>query len=194
MDAPYDALGLDCPSEVNIESTGPSKLSFPESVKITYTFPATEKRGKVILKWYDGKKFLPQRPEGMDPKRKMDFGGGGTIIIGSKATLMTGSHASTPRIVPETLHQEMAKAGSLPKIKFAQSNHFDNWLLACKGQEKCRSPFAYGGRLTETMMYGLIASRVNRNLKIDPVKRVILGDKEAAKYMSWPKTRKGWEI
>ena len=192
IDAPYDALGLDCPSEVKIESTGPSKLSFPESVKLTYTFGATEKRGKIILKWYDGNKFQPERPEGMNPKRKLGNGGGGTIIVGSKAALMTGSHAGPPRIVPETLHKEMAK--SLPKIHFRQSNHFDNWLLACKGQEKCRSNFAYGGRLTETMMWGLIAMRVNRNLKIDPVKRTIIGDDEAAKYMSWPQPRKGWEL
>jgi predicted dehydrogenase len=108
MDAPYDALGLDCPSEVKIESTGPSKLSFPESMKLTYTFPPTEKRGKVILKWYDGNKFKPERPEGMDPNRKMGNAWGGTIIVGSKATLMTGTHAGTPRIVPETLQIEMA--------------------------------------------------------------------------------------
>jgi len=194
MDAPYDALGLDCPSEVKVESTGPSKLSFPESVKLTYTFPANDKRGKIILKWYDGKKFLPERPKALEPERKLGEDWGGTVMIGSKATLVTGTHAGPPRIVPEKLHQEMARAGSLPKIKFSQSNHFDNWLLACKGQEKCRSPFSYGGRLTETMMWGLIAMKVNRNLKIDPVKRVILGDDQAAKYMSWPKPRKGWGI
>ncbi len=194
MDAPYDALGLDCPSEVKIESTGPSKLSFPESVKLTYTFPATEKRGKIILKWYDGNKFQPERPESMDPKLKMGNDSGGTIIVGSKATLMTGTHAGPPRIVPLTQHREMNKAGALPKIQFSQSNHFNNWLLACKGQEKCRSNFAYGGRLTETMMWGLIAMRVNRDLKIDPVKRTIIGDEEAAKYMSWPNPRKGWEL
>ena len=192
IDAPYDALGLDCPSEVKIESTGPSKLSFPESVKLTYTFGATEKRGKIILKWYDGNKYKPERPDGMNPKRKLGNGGGGTIIVGSKAALMTGSHAGPPRIIPEKLHREMAP--SLPKIQFSQSSHFDNWLLACKGQEKCRSNFAYGGRLTETMMWGLIAMRVNRNLKIDPVKRTIIGDDEAAKYMSWPQPRKGWEL
>lgn len=192
MDAPYDALGLDCPIEVKVESTGPSKLSFPESVKLTYTFPANEKRGKVILKWYDGNKFKPERPEGMDPNRKMGNDWGGTIIVGSKATLMTGTHAGPPRIVPETLHKEMAK--SLPKIQFRQTDHFDNWLRACKGQEKCRSTFAYGGRLTETMMWGLIAMRVNRSLKIDPVKRTIIGDEEAVKLMSWPQPRKGWEL
>jgi len=192
MDAPYDALGLDCPCEVKVESTGPSKLSFPESVKLTYTFPATEKHGKIILKWYDGPKFKPERPEGLDSRLKMGNDWGGTIMVGSKATLMTDTHAGPPRIVPLTRHKEMAKAGVLPKIQFSQSDHFNNWLLACKGQEKCRSTFAYGGRLTETMLWGLIAMRVNRNLKIDPVKRAIIGDDEATKYMHWPEPRKGW--
>jgi hypothetical protein len=118
---------------------------------------------------------------------------GGTIMIGSKASLMTGTHAGMPTIIPEQQRKEMAS--SLPKIKnFKQSSHFNNWLLACKGEEKCRSPFAYGGRLTETIMFGIIAERVNRDLKIDPKTRMILGDPEAAKYMDWPPVRKGWKI
>ena len=63
-----------------------------------------------------------------------------------------------------------------------------------KGQEKCRSSFAYGGRLTEAMLYGNIALHLNRSLTIDPVTRSILGDEEASALMSGPPARDGWKI
>jgi hypothetical protein len=192
MDAAYDVLELDCPSSVKLESTGPSKLSFPASVRLTYTFPATKERGEVILKWYQGKEYSPERPADMDPERQMGTDGGGTLLIGSKATVVMGSHAGTPRIVPETKQRELAK--SLPKVREKQSKHYDNWLLGIKGEETCRSNFAYGGRLTETMMYGLIAMKLNRDLTIDPNKRLIVGDKEALEAMRGPAPREKWGI
>ncbi len=192
MDAPYDVLGLDCPSQVKIESTGRNELSFPKSTQLTYTFDAP-KYGRILFKWYEGKTFRPERPEGMDPRRRLGSTFGGTLIVGSKATVMMGSHSSSPRIVPESLNKEMKSL--LPKVVGEKkSHHHLNWLRACKGQEKCRSPFSYAGRLTETMLYGLIAMKVDRDIKIDPKKRTIIGDEEAAKQMSWPSSRKGWEI
>ena len=72
---------------------------------------------------------------------------------------------------------------SLPEVPKSPSNHFKNFLLTCKGQETCRSNFAYGGRLTETMHFANIALHVNRNLTIDPATRSIIGDEEAAALM-----------
>lgn len=190
MDAPYDVFELDCPSSVKIESTGPSKYSFPESTKLIYTFPGNEKRGEIKLKWFDGKVYSPERPSELEEGRKFGNNWGGTIITGSNATVMMGSHAGSPRIIPETKHREIRK--SLPEVKFDGTSHFDNWLLSCKGEGRCKSSFAYGGRLTETMLFGLIAAKLNRDLKIDPVKRMIIEDDEADKLMSWPEPRKGW--
>lgn len=192
MDAAYDILGLDCPKEVQIESTGINELSFPNSSKLTYKFDSP-KYGEIIFKWYEGKKYLPERPDGMDPRRRLGSTFGGTLVIGDKATAMTGSHADIPRIVPEALHKQLRS--SFPDFTAEKkSHHHLNWLRACKGEEKCRSPFSYAGRLTEMMHYGLIAMRVNRNLKIDPVKRTIIGDDEAAQLMTSPIPREGWQV
>ena len=65
------------------------------------------------MKWYEGKTFLPERPQGMDPDRMMGNRDGGTIMVGSKATIMMGTHAGTPQVVPAAQHREMAKAGAL---------------------------------------------------------------------------------
>jgi hypothetical protein len=83
---------------------------------------------------------------------------------------------------------------SLPKVNLKRSNHWDNWLLAIKGQETCRSNFAYGGRLTETMHFGNIALHVNRSLTINPATRSIIGDEEATALMHGPAAREGWKV
>jgi hypothetical protein len=103
-----------------------------------------------------------------------------------------GTHAGAPRVIPEAKMQELAT--SLPKVNLKRSSHWDNWLLAIKGQETCRSNFAYGGRLTETMHFANIALHVNRNLTIDPATRSIIGDEEAAALMNGPAAREGWKV
>lgn len=90
------------------------------------------------------------------------------------------------------MHREMQSA--LPKPDLKRSSHWDNWLRAIRGEEKTRSSFAYSGRLTETMHFGNIALHLNRTIRIDPVKREIIGDSEASELMSWPPPRKGWAV
>lgn len=189
-DAPYDVWQLDCPRRVEIESSGPNKLSFPATVKVTFTFPANRARGEFKLYWYHGKNHtLPLRHEieAEDPPPQ-----GGTLICGSKATALMGTHAGRPSIIPEAKLLELGK--SLPEVDIKRSTHWNNWLLAIKGQETCRSNFAYGGRLTEAMLFGNIALHVNRSLTIDPVQRLIIGDAEAIALMAGPKPRQGWTV
>lgn len=190
MDAPFHVWALDCPSKVEVESSGPNKLSFPKTVRVTFTFPATATRGEFKLHWFHGENHAMPRPPELEAERK--FPEGGTILRGSKATVLMGTHAGTPRVIPELKMREMAS--TLPKVNLKRSDHWDNWLLAIKGQETCRSNFAYGGRLTEAMLYGNIALHLNRSLTIDPVTRSILGDEEATALMNGPTAREGWRI
>ena len=190
-DAPFLALGLDCPKKVEIEGTGPKKLSFPDSARVTFTFDRPE-GGEIKLFWYQGKTYKPPRPPEMEPGKEMGNSAGGTMVVGSKATAVTASHAGTPQIVPFSRHREMQS--SLPKPDLKRSGHMDNWLKAIRGEEKTRSNFAYSARLTEAMHYGNIAMHVNRAIRIDTRKREIVGDEEAAKFMDWPPPRKGWSV
>ena len=190
-DAPYMALRLDCPKLVEVESSGPAKISFPESARITFTFDRPE-GGEIKLFWYQGQKFKPPRPPEMEKDKKMGNRAGGTMIVGAKATAITALHAGTPQIVPFEKHRDMQ--ATLPKPSLRRSSHWDNWLRAIRGEEKTRSNFEYSGRLTETMHYGNIALHLNRTIKIDPKKREIIGDTEASKLMDWPSPRKGWGV
>lgn len=190
-DAPYSILGLDCPTSVEVvESSGKNKMSFPAHSKLTFTFPM--KGTELKFHWYSGTKFGPPIPEGMEEDSRFKDPWGGTMIVGSKATALTQSHARPPRIIPEELHQEMAR--ELPRYKEKRSGHFQNWIRAIRGEEQVNSDFSYAGRLTETMHWGNIALHVDRNLKIDPKTRSIIGDDEASRMMNWPAPRNGWEV
>ena len=190
MDAPYYALNLGLPSEVRIRSTGPTKYNFPNGVEVNYSFP---REGGKDLKytWYNGDYFGPKRPKNMNPGIEFGNKGGGTLIIGSKASVVMKSHAGSPRIFPETTRRELTS--NLPKVE-PRSSHYDNWLRSIKGEEKPRSHFAYSAQLTEVMHYGNIALKINRDLKIDPKQGKIIGDEEATYWMSGPKPRKFWKI
>ena len=191
-DAPYLTLGLQCPKKVEVESTGAKKLSFPDSARITFTFDSPA-GGELKLFWHYGRKFKVPRPPEMEKESKqLDQSYGGTMIIGSKATAITESHAGVPLIVPFSKHREMQ--AELPKVNVKRSSHWDNWLRAIKGEEQARSNFDYSGRLTEVMHFGNIALHVNRTIQIDPVKKMIIGDPEAARLMSWPPPRAGWSV
>ena len=190
MDAPYSVFGLDCPSRVEIESSGPKKLSFPKSAKITFTFPAVAGRPEFKLCWYHGPKFPPPRPPEMEPGKKLPSGG--TMVVGSKTTAVMGTHAGIPHIVPAAKFLEMRKRKTLPRPNVKRSSHWDNWLRAIRGEETCRSNFAYGGRLTESILFGNIALHVNRNLTIDPKTRTIVGDAQAQAMVGGPEARRGW--
>lgn len=190
MDAAYAVWQLDCPSKVEIQSTGPKKLSFPETVKITFTFPTSGTGKEFKIHWYHGKAQSFGRPAELEAERKMAEGG--TFVRGSKAAVLMGTHAGSPRVIPETKMKELASA--LPKIDVKRSGHWDNWLLGIRGEETCRSNFAYSARLTEAMHYGNIALHLNRNLTIDAQTRTILGDEEAAALVHGPAPREGWKV
>ncbi len=198
MDAPYFALGLDCPEKVELESTGPSLLSFPESVKLCYTFKSAKYGNQVKLNWYQGPKYKVPRPAMLEAGREMGSEGGGTLIVGSKATVMMNSHATSPCFIPQSKQVEMAEliaVKSNPNApKTYWNGHYDNWINSCLGLEKPNSDFAYGGRLTETMLLGNIAIKTNKSLNIDPVTRKILNDPKASALMNQSTPRKGWEI
>ncbi|MDZ8118465.1 Gfo/Idh/MocA family protein [Pontiella agarivorans] len=192
-DAPYTLLGLDCPKSVEVAaSSGKKKLSFPEHSQVTFVFdhPTTGKELK--MHWYSGKQFGPPIPKGMEEDARFKEAWGGSMFVGSKATVLTGPYCRSPRIIPEELHREMAK--DLPRYKEKRSGHVQNWINAIRGGEKANSHFDYAGRLTETMHWGNIALHLGRDLRIDPKTRRIIGDREASRMMSWPAPREGWTV
>ena len=115
----------------------------------------------------------------------------GKVIYGEGLTFKGGSHGSTLQIIPDSKAKDMAS--KLPDVPKSPSNHFKNFLLACQGEEKCRSSFAVAGPLCQAMALGIIAQRVNAKLTFDRATKQITNHKMANEMLAGAPPRKDWE-
>ena len=189
-------LGGALPSEVAISNvTGWNPYVFPIQDTLTMKF------GDVTLEWYEGLDNKPKLPKGfryadnkglfpastandglIDPPLKP-----GKEIYLADGTVWQGlSHSST-------LVKCGAQDAPRPEFEKAKSDHWRNFLLAVKGEETERSPFSVTAPLSEVFCLGVIAQRLNRGFKFDPVKKRAVGDAEVDLLLKGPAPRKGWE-
>src|SRR5690606_21629086 len=150
---------------------------------LSFKFPKRDKMPPVEVLWYDGVDNLPPIPEGygvqgLDPNIPPPSTGTiqaklnpGKIIYSKDLIFKGGSHGSTLSIIPEAKAKEMAS--KLPEVPPSPSNHFKNFLLACKGLEKTRSPFSVAGPLSQLFCLGVIAQWTGEKIQFDPKKKII---------------------
>lgn len=204
FDTAHEFLNLGLPTEVDpVMLDGHSTFIFPQASTIAFRFPKRGDMPALELNWYDGVKNLPPLPVDMggsviDPNIPPPSTGKvvtktrppGKVIYSDKLVFKGGSHATTLEIIGEK-GKEMKS--SLPKVPKSPSNHFKNFLLACKGQETCRSSFAVAGPLCQAMAIGVIAQRVNAKLAFDPATNQITNHKVANELLAGAPPRKEWE-
>ncbi|HBL73611.1 MAG: oxidoreductase [Bacteroidetes bacterium GWF2_42_66] len=203
FDTAHEFLKLGLPYEVDpVHIEGHSPYIFPQASTLVFKFPKRGNMPPVEMTWYDGRNNLPPLPD--------DFGDSveagdvppptsgviekkntGRVIYGEGLTFKGGSHGSILQIISEKKAKEMESL--LPEVPESPSNHFANFMLACKGQEECRSSFAVAAPLTQVMMLGVIAQRVNMKLILDSKKKQITNNKTANELLSGAPPRKGWE-
>jgi len=203
FDTAHEFLELGLPVEVDpIRIDGHSDFIFPQASTIAFRFPKRGELPPVEMTWYDGVKNLPPLPPGfggavVDPNIPPPTSGKidtkvnppGKVIYGEGLTFKGGSHASTLEIIPK----EAAKDLKLPDYPHIRSNHFLNFVRACQGEERTRSSFEVAGPLSQVLVLGVLAQRVNSKLKFDPVKKQITNNRLANDLLRGAPPRKGWE-
>ena len=204
IDTAHRFLNLGLPTEVIPTLEGHSRFIFPQASTLVFKFPARDGMPPVDLTWYDGLKNLPPLPENfgeavVDPDIPPPSTGAvktkdmppGKVIYGEELTFKGGSHASTLSILETDKAKDIKD--KLPAIPKSPSNHFKNFLLACKGEEETRSPFHIAGPLCQAMSIGIIAQQVNEKVVFDPATRRITNHKFADQLLDGAPPRKEWE-
>jgi predicted dehydrogenase len=206
IDHPYWALSLRYPTSIEATSTPwgtdsqNKPVSYPLSTQIVYKFPARGSQPPVTLTWNDGG-LMPARPDLLPEDVPMDRGGG-VIFKGEKAILMHGTYGSNPKLYPASLMEAAAKVPkSYPRIETSnegptpQAKHRLNWANAIRGTAKNTCSFEYAGRLTETMLLGVVAMRTGQGKRIyyDGEAGKITNVAEANQYLQ-REYRKGWSF
>ena len=97
----------------------------------------------VTMKYYLGGGIDFPHPKHIEKNRSGITSG--SVLVGQNASIMAGSRSQGSRIIPETAMKETSRP---PKRAFRCKGrtHFDNWTLACKGEDTAMSPFEYAGR------------------------------------------------
>ena len=205
IDTAHRFLDLGLPYEIDpVRLDGHNGFFFPMSTTLDFKFPARNDMPPVTITWYDGLDNFPELPEGhggseLDPNIPPPSDGElqpmrlnpGKIIYSKELTFKGGSHGSTLSIIPSEKHQEMLSR--LPEVPRSPSNHFANFLLACKGEEESRSPFDIAGPLSQVFCLGVLAQRLGTKIVFDRDSRQIINNPTANELLAGPMPRKGWE-
>ena len=191
IDTIHQFLNLGLPESIEaVKRIRPKEHIFPMGSTVKFNFPS---RGKGLcpmsITWYDGKGNRPPRPKVLEERRKIEPCG--KIIYSKDLIFKGGTHSDTLRIIPEEKMREMSR--KVPRITTKHSNHYENFVLACKGHEKTRSPFSVAGPLTQVLLLGVLAQRLGRKLIFDRDTKQITNDKTANRLLAGPQPRKGWE-
>ena len=182
FDPAYYALDLRVPLSVRAEVKTPAYPgSLPRSGVITYEFGPRGNMPPVTMKYYLGDDIEFPRPKHLEPERRgIDSG---SVMVGEHASIMAGSHSQGARIIPESVMKETPRP---PAVAFRCKGrtHFDNWTLACKGEDTAMSSFDYAGPLSEIIVLGDIALlHPGRTLLWDAKNMKITNDEEADKSL-----------
>ena len=205
MDTAHRFLDLGLPYEINPTLlSGHNSFFFPFSTTLIFKFPERSDMPAMDITWYDGLDNTPPVPKGytvsgIDPTIPPPGGveaepvkiPPGKIIYSKDLTFKGATHSSTLSIIPEEMAMDMAS--SLPEVPKSPSNHYENFLLACKGVEEARSSFEISGPLSQVFTLGVAAQRLSTKLLFDRETKQFTNNKFANMMLTGAPPRKGWE-
>ncbi len=208
IDTIHQFLDLGLPYEISpVKFEGWNTYFFPMSSTINFKFPRRGDKPAMDITWWDGIGNYPPVPEGYGISKMGDdvptIGGQaaaassvklnpGTIMYSSDDLIFKrGSHGAITEIIPEAKAREMASR--LPEVPEPTSNHYENFLLACMGEEKAHSSFDVFGPLCQVFCLGVMAQRLNEKIIFDRETKRIVNNRFADAMLTNTPPRKGWE-
>jgi len=166
--------------------------SYPPASVIHVSFPARGEMPPVKLHWYDGG-ILPERPDELEPERKLPESG--TIFVGDKGKMMCETYSEGPRLIPETAMAAFTRPPkTLPRVPDGAQGHEKNWLDAIRTHGQATSNFDYAGPFTEVVLLGNVALRFpGQRLMWDGASAQVTNVAEANQFVQHH-YREGWSL
>ncbi len=205
LDTAHEFLELGLPYEITMQyAKGHNDYFYPYSSTILFKFGARNGMPPCDVTWYDGIDNFPSLPDNygkseynpdIPPTNQGDMPdmqlNPGKIIYSKDLVFKGGSHGSTLEMLPSEKAEEWKN--NLPEVEKSPGNHYENFLNACQGLEKTRSPFEKNGVLSQVFCLGVIAQRLNTQLFFDPRTKQFTNNDFATALLVGDPPRKGWE-
>lgn len=187
LDGVFWALKCDHPTSIEAESIrGGSDERYPMGSRVRWDIPARGDMPAFKAYWYEGlNETTDGKPKGslrkvtgddrnfpkilLDlrkqyPDEGLDALDSGTLYVGEKGVIYTGTYGDKMHVVPYAKHREIkAPEKTLPRPK----QIFQDFLSAVReGRTDTAVPFDYGTRLTEFAILGNLAMKAGLNKKV----------------------------
>jgi len=193
------AKGLDLFDPIGAEIVDTSGIvdnqTYPTWSIIKTHFGEREGRAPLSLTWYDGGNNLPEDKRayrellhGEDPT------GSGLLIVGDKGSFFSkNDYGAEFTLLPRDKYGADFKK---PEVQFERSpGHFKEFVEAIQAGDpkKAHSNFDYAGRLTETVLLGVVALKVGSRVEWDAQGMKVKNNPDADQYIRRD-YRKGFSI
>ncbi len=189
MDGAYWALNLGAPTSVEAMSTQATDVACPLASIVTNHFPARGAMPPVKYTWSDGG-IMPPLPKELEFGRDLPAEAG-TLLFGSKCTVLCSFYYETVRIIPEVKMQQLASSLPAKTIPRVQGGPFTEWLAGIKGGPTPGSNFAYSGPFTESVLLANVAIRSRRRIEWDSKAMKVTNVPDANQFIT-KEYRPGW--
>jgi hypothetical protein len=136
--------------------------------------------------WFDGG-FAPPSAEELKLPAEIKLPGQGALFIGEGGQMLL-PHVGEAVLFPEAQFRDYKR----PQVEDA--NHYHQWVNACLGEGKTSADFSFAGRLTESLLLGVVANRFpDQKLMWDADKMQVTNLPDANQLIK-REYRKGFEV
>jgi hypothetical protein len=191
------ALELFDPKSVEVvDSSGiVDHETYPAWSIIRYQFDQRGDRAPLTLNWYDGGEKLPE-----DKRLFKDLlhgekpAGSGLLLVGEKGSFYSqNDYGAEHTLLPKDKFKDLKEPEST--LPLVNREHFKEWVEAIQTNDpkKPLSNFDYSGRLTETVVLGVVALKAGGKIEWDAAAMKATNKPEADQYIRRD-YRKGYGI
>lgn len=186
FDPVFESLGLSAPNSVRSEGPAPNRWNWALNGKVIYTFRGTKRTaGKTLpVTWYDGS--AQPNADVIALIEGEEFPEAGSIFIGTKGVMLL-PHFSLPTLFPRATFKDF----KFPHVKGLK--HWEQFVEACRGNDKTTADFAYAGPLTEAILLGDIAARFPQTTLEWNSRKMKFNVMQANQYVR-REYRRGWAV
>ncbi len=186
LDPVFTSLALTAPSSLRSEGGAAGKNNWGIDNQVRFLFPRTRYTTETLtLFWYDGGKRPPGPIKALIGERPLSDQG--SIYIGTEGVLYS------PYIeLPVLLPAERFKDYKLPSP--GGTDHYLQFVEACRGNGKTSAPFDYSGPLTESVLLGCLATRFPGTTLEWNAANLKFTNHTQANLFIHRQYRRGWEV
>lgn len=187
LDGVYWALKVEHPTSIEVEQMrGGSDQRYPMGSRVRWDIPARGSLPALKTFWYEGlnpnakgdaegllrvakgndRYFPPLLVELLKqyPDEELDSGDSGTIYVGEKGVIFTGTYGDRMHIVP---YEKMKETPAPPKTLPRPKGIFVDFLTAVRaGKTETSASFDYGTQLTEFSLLANLAMHAGAGKKV----------------------------